>query len=50
MLVTIGIDGAIEWEFYRKSYKKARWRKAAQRQIETMRELYPDSVKLIVVC
>lgn len=31
MTIIIRDDGVIKWKFYKKSYRKARWRKLGQR-------------------
>ena len=31
MIIKIAEDGTVKWQFYRKSYKKARWRKLGAR-------------------
>lgn len=42
------VDGVITWKFYRKAYRKARWRKAGQRQIEIMQKYHGAKDILIV--
>ena len=43
MTVYILPDGTIIWKFYRKTYRKTRWRYAAQRQINHMKKHYPEN-------
>lgn len=31
MVIKIAEDGTVKWQFYRKSYKKARWRRLGTR-------------------
>ena len=34
MVIKIDKDGIVKWQFYRKSYKKARWRKLGARLLK----------------
>lgn len=34
MFIIVHKDGQIEWHFWRKSYRKARWRKLGQRMLD----------------
>lgn len=34
MVIKIAEDGTVKWWFYRKSYKKARWRKLGARLLK----------------
>ena len=48
MTVDIEKDGTIVWKFYRKAYKKARFRRHAQRQIDWLTRDYPGHSILII--
>ena len=48
MTITVHQDGQNEWHFYRKSYRKARWRKVGQRMVDAMlRDRYHGLVIVI---
>lgn len=36
MTITFDERGNVQWNFYRKAYKKSRWRKCGQRQLDYM--------------
>ncbi len=36
MIIKFDEHGNVQWNFYRKAYKKARWRKAGKRQLDFM--------------
>ena len=38
MIIIIHRDGSVAWHFHRKSYRKARWRKAGQRQVNDIQK------------
>ena len=48
MSIEIGKDGIVKWFFYKKSYKKARWRKFGQRFLDDFRKT-PGAYGLIFV-
>lgn len=41
MIIIVTSYGNIIWKFYRKSYKKARWRKSGQRVLNNFLKDYP---------
>ena len=41
-------DGTFEWHFYRKQYKKARYRKCAEREIKLMDKICPGWHGIII--
>ena len=49
--MTIKVDayGNAVWVFYRKSYRKARWRRVGQRLLDEVQRCYPGYSGLIVV-
>lgn len=49
--MTIKVDayGNAVWVFYRKSYRKARWRRVGQRLLDEVQRRYPGYSGLIVV-
>ena len=48
MTIEVAKDGTVKWIFYRKSYRKARWRKLGQRLLDDFRKT-PDAYGLIFV-
>ena len=48
MTIHIDLEGNIIWNFYRKAYRKARWRRIGTRCIQYMQKHYPGSDTLIV--
>ena len=38
MIIIIHRDGSVAWHFYRKSYRKARWRRAGQRRVNDIQK------------
>ena len=48
MTIDIDREGNVSWHFYRKSYKKARWRRAGQRQVNCILEEYSGHSSLII--
>lgn len=34
MIIKIAEDGTVKWQFYKKSYKKARWRRLGARLLK----------------
>ena len=52
MTIEISKDGKIKWSFYRKHYKKARWRRAGQRELNwflKFMEENPGAYGIIIV-
>jgi hypothetical protein len=52
MVIKISKDGTIEWKFYRKSYRKARWRNAGKRELDwfmKFKKENPEAHGLIIV-
>ena len=49
MTIQIHKDGNIKWNFYRKTYRKARWRKLGKRILDRITKEYPGYYGLIVV-
>ena len=49
MTITVDKQGNIVWHIYRKSYKKARWRRVGQRCINDMLKNFPGYDGLIIV-
>lgn len=48
MLIKISKDGTVKWIFYRKSYRKARWRRLGQRMLNDFYKI-PGTHGLIFV-
>lgn len=48
MIITI-VDGVVTWRFYRKAYRKARWRRLGQRQLNITLKYYPNYDGIIIV-
>lgn len=38
MVIEVAKDGTVKWQFYRKSYKKARWRKLGARLLADLQK------------
>ena len=52
MVIEITTDGIIRWHIYRKAYKKARWRRAGQRELNCFlrfKEQKPLAHGLIII-
>ena len=49
MTIHVNKLAKIEWNFYRKGYRKARWRRLGQRLLNRMQEEFPGYDTLIVV-
>jgi hypothetical protein len=52
MLIEITTDGTIIWHIYRKAYKKARWRRAGKRELNSFlrfKEHEPLAHGLIII-
>ncbi len=48
MLIVVDYDGTATWTFSRKSYRKARWRRAGQRMVDDVKKNYPGFVSYII--
>ena len=48
MTIDIAKDGTVKWIFYRKSYRKARWRRLGQRLLNDFQKT-PGAYGLILV-
>lgn len=49
MSITIDPYGNVTWNFYRKAYRKARWRRIGARDLKRFKKYYPESSGLIMV-
>jgi len=52
MVIKIKEDGFVEWNIYKKSYRKSRWRKVGNRELKRFmkfREEHPVAHGLIIV-
>ena len=49
MTIYVRKGGKIEWKFYRKSYRKARWRRLGQRLLNDFMATNPEATGIIFV-
>lgn len=49
MTIELDENGKITWHIYRKHFKKARYKKAAQRDINWMLQHYPGHKTVIIM-
>ena len=49
MTIEIDVHGNVTWNFYRKSYKKSRWRKVGQRQLNYMQKHFSNYSSCLIV-
>ena len=49
MTILIDKEGKVTWNFYRKSYRKARWRKLGKRELDNIKKYYPGYAGLIII-
>ena len=48
MIIEVSQDGTVKWNFYRKAYRKARWRRLGRRLLNDFRKT-PGAYGLILV-
>ena len=47
MIIEYNEDGSVVWQFFRKGYRKARWRRAGERMLRTRVGMYRSGMILI---
>lgn len=49
MLIEIDEAGGIKWHFFRRSYRKARWKREGARQLRYFQDHFPGGSGMIAV-
>lgn len=49
MLIEVFEDGSVKWHFFRKSYRKARWKREGDRQLQYFQKHFPGGSGMIGV-